>query len=396
MTILSLTYSAPIRRSRVAKALDFELLETAGAQYDSGAFLEAMQTVFRHLFPDAPPTDLAHQFSFTQGSSRVTTWIDDNVFIASVPLVRLPTGGGAIAALRYILTRINASGQLFQARLRGDDVHLEFRERLSALHPQKLLEVLRRMPVLADQHDDWMVSQFGAVPLERGPITELDDDELARAEAVWRAHWQDVEELLKEAQRKRSMWFLNETTSFGLSRIRFAVPLGGSVLPRLLESAGTFNDSNVDASKRETTLAKCIKEMKAITSEELRKSLGHTEHAISPYAEGTPRRIVEFFGPGHYMESIETYRTSGQSMDAALPLIGTYYYLLATHSWPTEIEEELKNALAAVSGKPWRDAANAMFAHAKSLVEQYGDDEEEEGEDDEDDDNDDAEQEAGQ
>jgi hypothetical protein len=394
MAISSLTYTPPIRRDAVGRTLDYHLLETAAEQYAAGEFLASAQTVFQHLFPDGEAPDLSKPFSFTQGSSLVTARIEDGVCFLSVPMVRLPAGGGGVAALRYVLTRINGSGQLAQARLHGEDVYLEFNEKLSALHPQKLIEVLRRMPVQADQHDDWMESQFGVTPLARATIESLAAAELEQAEQVWQAHWNDVEELLKEAQRKRSIWFLNEVTSFSLQRIRFTLPLGGSVLPRLLEGANTFNDADVDPRKRETTLAKCIKDMRAITGEELRRSLGHVEYAISPHAEGTPARLSNFFGPGNYTETIEKYRASGQYMEAALPLIGTYYYLLATHAWPDEIRDAMKGGLVASSGKPWRDAADLLRDHADELVERFGGEDEEA--DDADEDSDEAAAEGGE
>jgi len=396
MTITSLTYTSPIRRTAATTTLDFELLEAAIAHFEAGEFLEAAQKVFKHIVPNTP-VDLEHApVSFTQGSSRVSAKLTDGWLEITVPLVRLPAGGGAVAALRYALTSINGSGQLSQARLHGDDLFLEFRERLDALHPHKLVEVLRRMPMAADRHDDWMVGQFGATALDRGSIQPVTDDEANAASEIWKLHWNDVEELFKDAQRKRSVWFLNEVTAFTINRLRFALPLGGSLLPRLMESGNTFNDSDVDPMKRETALAKCIKEMKAISADELRKNLGHAEYAISPLAEGTGAKIGEFFIEGSYMESIDKYRHTGNPLEALIALTGTYYYLLATHAWDPEIEAALKAGLAAASGKPLREAANLMFDHATELAAAVADDDDDdEDEDDDDDDDDSDEEEAG-
>jgi hypothetical protein len=395
MTITSLTYTPPIRRSATATTLDFDLLEAAIAHFEAGEFLDAATDVFKHIVPGTP-VDLAHApVSFTQGSSRVTATLADGWLEITVPLVRLPAGGAAVAALRYALTSINGSGQLAQARLRGDDLFLEFRERLDALHPHKLVEVLRRTPMSADRHDDWMVGQFAAIALDRGSIQPVTDDEAAIAAEVWKQHWADVEELYKEAQRKRSVWFLNEVTAFTLNRLRFTMPLGGSLLPRLMEAGGTFNDSDIDPMKREAALAKCIKEMKAISADELRKNLGHAEYAINPLAEGDGDKITSFFVDGTYMETIDKYRTTGHPLEALLALVGTYYYLLAMHTWDPEIEAELKRGLAASSGKPLREAANLMFEHATELAEACGGDDDGEDGDDDDDDDDSDEEEAG-
>jgi hypothetical protein len=199
------TFTPPVRRRAVATTRDYEVLDTAIEQFDAGEHAAAVVSVFQHL---NLPVELDAGVVFAQGSSKVSARIVDRAFSLTVPVVKLPAGGAAIAALRYILTRINSTGQLYQARLHGDDVVLEFHERLAALHPRKLVEVLRRMPVEADSHDDWMIKEFGAQPLDRAPIQELTDDEAAVATEIWAAHWASVEELLKEVQRKRSMWLL--------------------------------------------------------------------------------------------------------------------------------------------------------------------------------------------
>ena len=389
MAITTLSYEAPVRRSTRRETLDYDLLDAAVTLHGEGRPLDALRKVFEHLFPGQPPPDLGKEpFSFTQGSSRVTTRIADDDVSITVPLVRLPAGGGAIAALRHVLSQISATGQLYQPRLHGDDIHLEFKERLTRTHPAKVLEVLRKMPVEADANDDLLIGEFGAQPLERGSIRPLDDAEAARAEKIWRAHWGEVEELVKECQRKRSMFFLNETTAYALHRITFALPLNGIVACRLEEAADTFNDANEDPVKREKVLAKCARDMKAVSGEELRKSLGHADYAISPLDDGTPSALSSYLGPGHYVDTIKKLRTTGKAFDAALALISTYNYLLARHTWPEAIEAELMAGLAEASGKPWKDAAKLLSDHAAALAEKFGATEDED--DDDDDENEDG------
>ena len=394
MAINSLTYEAPVRRSSSRPSLDYELLEAAVALADEGRPLESLLKVFEHLLPGEKVPDLATRaFSFTQGSSKVTTRIENDDVIIAVPLVKLPSDGRGIAALRHILTQISATGQLYQPRLSGDEVRLEFRDRLSRLHPAKVVEVLRAMPAEADENDDFLIGQFGAQPLDRGSVTPLDDAEFARADAMWRSHWNDVEELLKECQRKRSMFFLNEMTAYALHRVSFALPLCGFVGSKLSEYASTFNDSDYDPTKRETTLAKCAKEMKALSSEDLRKSMGHTTYAISPHAEGTGRVLDGYIGEGNYTETIERLRTTGKPFEAALALISTYNFLLSRYSWQEEIQTKLMEGLAAASGKPWKEAATILTEHAAAVVEEFVDEDDDDDEDDEDDDDEDGDEE---
>ena len=180
MTINSLSCPAPIRRTARIPKPDFELFDSAVDLFGEGKCLESLHKVLQHLFPDRTIPDLSSEtFAFPQGSSRVFVQLSQDELTIRVPLVRLPAGGKSTAALRFLLTRMSSSGQLHQPRLRGDDVFLEFRDRLSRLHPLKVIEVLRRMPTEADNNDDWMVDQFGALPFDREPIAELTEDELA-------------------------------------------------------------------------------------------------------------------------------------------------------------------------------------------------------------------------
>ncbi len=373
----SFTFAPAVKRQREFPPLDFELLERSYALAEEGRFLASVTKVLEHLFPEKRPVpDLtAAPFSFVQGSSRVTVRLEgegDAVELAiSVPLVQLPTGGATVAALRYLLTRISGSGQLHQPRLRGEAVTLEFRDLVARLHPTKLLEALRRMPLEADSADDWLIGQFSALPLERAEIAALSAEELERAMLIWRAHWDEVEELLKESQRKRSMFFLNELTAYSLYRLRYSLPMSGFVAAKLNEAAATFNDSEIDPLKREASLAKCAKEMKALSAEALTKSLGHAEYAISPLQEGKDEILTTYFKTGDYIKTIDKLRTTGKSLDAALALASTYSYLLGRFSWPAQMAKELEAGLLKISGLPWREAAGTLYAYSLELIKRY-------------------------
>lgn len=378
MTITSLSYAPPVRRRLRAPRVDYELLETAEQLAEQGQAVESIGKVLAHLFPLAAVPDLTQEpLTIVQGSSRVSLRIDGEHLVISVPVARLPDGGRAVAALRYVLTKISGSGQLHQPRLRGDELHLEFSDRLTRMHPAKLLEVLRRMPIEADRSDDWLADQFGATALDRAPIAALSADEIERCEALWRQHWADIEELVKEAQRKQSVFFLNEVTAFAIHRVALMFPLAGVLDARLQESAITFDNTQEQPLHREAALAKFAKEMRAIPSEELQKNLGHASYAISPLREGTEAMLTGYFDGGDYIETIDKLRGSGRSMEAALALMSTYTFLLARFSWPEPVEAELMGGLALASDRPWREAASLLFDHSQALIAKFGEPDEE-------------------
>lgn len=381
MGLSSLTYLAPVRRYVQPPRRDYERLEEALALAEAGRGADAVAAVLAHFFPDRALPDLKrHAFTFTQGSSRVSTRIEGDELLVVVPLVRLPTGGAAIAALRHVLTNISGTGQLHQPHLIGDELRLEYRDPLSRMHPAKLVEVLSRMATEADSTNDWLMGQFGATALERAPGDALDAIELERSQALWQLHWREVEALLKQSRRQQSLFLLNELTSYATQRVLFALPLIGVLALRLAEAASGFNDGEEEPLKRLAVLAKCVKEMKAVSPDELARCLVHAEYAISPRSEGTPAMLSRFLGPGPYREQIDQRRGSGQPLDATMALAATYYHLLTQSTWPDEVVAALQEGLAAASERPWREAATILFEHAATVVERFG------GDDDDDDD----------
>jgi hypothetical protein len=369
MPITSLVYTPPIRRPRRAARPDFQRFDEAQVLGDAGDNRAALHKIVAHLFPAVDVPDLATMpFTFSQGSSRVTLRIEGDELAIWAPLVKLPTGGRAVAALRYVLSEVSDVYHLHQPRLRGDDIHLEFREKLARLHPAKVLDVLRSLPVLADRCEDWLIGQFGALPLDRAPIEALGEEELQRADAEWRTHWSVIEELTTESQRNCSDFFLNSLAIYAIHRVRFVLPLRGFLCARLKEAAATFNDREVGTRKRQAALARFAGEMKSLPGEKLRGSLGHAEYGISVATEGTAKHLRDFLGPAEYSDAVDELRMAGRPMDAALALVGTYTYLLAAFEWPAPVEAALEDGLAKASGKPWREAAALLFEHGRELV----------------------------
>src|SRR5215471_9130460 len=113
MAISTITYAPPVRRSTRPANIDYEQFEAAVALSEEGRFGEALGKALAHLFPGAEIPELASTpFAFTQGSSRVSIQVDGADLVVSVPLVGLPAGGTAIAALRFVLTKMSSTGQL--------------------------------------------------------------------------------------------------------------------------------------------------------------------------------------------------------------------------------------------------------------------------------------------
>jgi len=373
MPIASLQLPQPIRRRHAIAPRDFGRRDRAIELYEAGEFHDSVCETLAYLLPGQGVPDLRREaFSFVQGSARVRIHIDGDEIVLCTVLAALNADSQATAALRFFLTRLSSTGQMFQPRLRGEEISLEFRDQLALMHPTKLIEVLQRMPMEADSNDSWMVTQFGVAIPDREPIAPLEDEEFARAIEIWNSHWNAVDELILESRRRRSVRFLDAVGSFAAYHLRYTLPLFGTIRARLNEGADDFTDRDEHPNKRDSALAKCIKDMRRCSEDELRQCLGHATYAINPLQEGTPSLLTSTLGSGNRMQTTGELRATGRSMEAALELISDYLELLAHYSWSPEVESALRVGLNLVSGKAWREAADVLWNHANATSRVFG------------------------
>jgi hypothetical protein len=375
MSIASLQLDPPIRRRLSVAPRDFARRDQAVAFYEAGQYLPAIHQILAYVLPTLPTPDLSlAPLCFVQGSARVRVQLesDQDTLVISTALLALGPDAQSTAALRYALTRLSSTGQLYQPRLRGELLSLEFSDQLALLHPLKLLEVLQRLPTEADYNDAWLQQRFGVAAPDREPIAALDEAEFAAALGIWNAHWTALEELQLESRRRRSLRFLDALGAYAANQLRYTLPLHGHLRATLAESAETYTNKDQNPNKRDAALAKCIKDMRQIDSAELRQCLGHANYAINPLQEGTPSLLTSILGTGPRMQSTGELRAAGRYLEAALELIADYLYLLADHSWPEDIDQTLQSGLQLASSKPWREAVDLLWNHANQTVRVHG------------------------
>lgn len=369
MGLATISYHASMVRRVVRAPVDIGKREAAIAAFDAGEVASAFGLTLSHVVPEVAPHG---PWRFVQGTSVLHVTLNDDVVLLRVPLVKLADNQHAVAAMRYLLTNVASAGQLGQPRLRADEVTIEYSAPLSQLHPDKLLELLHTMPSVADLVDDWLVAKFGAHPLERAPVTPLSEEEFATALAFWTTHWQEIDALVDEVQKRRSVWLLNEATALAVHRIRFTLPLMGYLAARLTEAAAAFNADDQEPKQRDAALAKFVREMLAVGPDELRACLGHETYFLDPQVPGESRVLLRYVA-GQYLDNVERFVEQGESMIAAISMISSAYFLLAQHSWPEPVAQALAQTLAAVVGKPWREAALTLLSVAKQIATAYAD-----------------------
>lgn len=386
MPLASLHCPPPLRHRLPLTPRDHARRDLAIELFDSQQYGQAVRETLRYLLADAASADFAgDDFHFVQGSARVHLRLDGDGLRITSTLATFTPQTQATAALRYFLTRLSATGQLFQPRLREGTVTLEFGDRLAMLHPLKLIEVLNKLPLEADRNDAWLASQFGVDTPDRETLAALDEPEFARARDIWHAHWSAVDELLGHSRRRRSLRFLGAIGALAANWPRYALPLTGALRARLYEAAEDFTDGDADPNKRESALAKCARDMRAVSDTDLRAGLGHARYAMQPLHEGSPSLLSSMLGGSERMQGLDELQSQGHALEAAAELISVYVYLLAHYAWPAEVDTALRAGLELASDKPWREAFALLSDHAHATARAYGshgeheDDEESEG-----------------
>ena len=383
MAIAGLVFPSPLQKRPTFVKQDYARRDQAIRLFESNQPLSAAHETLHYLNPSAGEFDLAKApLRWAQGTAQIQILLAGTRLSVKSQLIRVNAAQSNPAVLRYFLSKISNTGQLFQPRLSGDVLELAFSEELNLLHPQKLIEVLQKLPGIADSHDAWLCDELGADLSERAKLKALSASERKRALSFWTQHWRDMEALLLESRRRRSVQFLDSVGRLAINHVRYVLPLFGSLRHTLNQSADVFTDRDENPKVRENELARCIRTMQEATEVQLFSCLGHVNYAFSPWTPGSADVLRSAIGNVHHMHQSNELRLSGRALEATVGLVANFLYLLAYFAWPAPVERALRAALAAASNKPWQEAANIMWKHAQSIADKLGSSSDEESDDD--------------
>lgn len=370
MAISSLYLPPSLRRPIPFAPRDHLRRERAIELYEGGEHRAAIDEAIAYLLlPGQAAPDLSNApLCLVQGTARLRLQIEDGRLHGRAVLGRLGANASATAALRHFLSSVSGTGQLFQPRLRGDVVSLEFDERLTLLHPYKLTELVQRLAEAACNADSWLTEDFGMQPLDREALQPLEENEVRRATQIWSAHWAAVDLMVDEIRRHRSSAMLNRVADYAYSQVIYALPLNGALPERLHDANDIYGDREEQPAKRLAILAKSVKDARALPEAELVASFGHVGYAINPISEGNASLLAKVLGGTQREQAIADYHAAGHIFESALYQAVDYLYLLAWFVWPPAVETALREALDQASERPLREAADTLRTRATAIL----------------------------
>lgn len=377
MTLPSLSCPPTLRHSSPQFVRDYSRRDAALDRFHEGDHIASIREAIAFALPtvvtDGGELDLAARpLEFVQGSAKVRVAIvADQLTIAS-DIAELPASGKATAALRHMLTEVGSTGQYYQPRLYADTVRLEFSCPVGRLHPIKLIDAIEKLALEADRNDHWMSARFGVTMNHRALLSRLSPTELQTAKALWDAHWAGIEQLVSEVRRKRSMLLLEAVCGIASGHVRYLLPLQGELRRALEDDEDIYNDRDEHPDKRDAALAKAARRMRAVDAAALADGLGHAQYSVPTTNPERAPRISSVF-EGEHWGALANAKAAGRSMDVTLALVAGVLTLLTRSTWPDAIATELRAALDIAHNKPWRDAAEPLFAHVAKLRRDYGD-----------------------
>ncbi|HJU37923.1 MAG TPA: hypothetical protein VJ724_00010 [Tahibacter sp.] len=373
MSITSLYLPRPISRPPAHTPRDHARRDRAVELFERGERLAGIAEAIAYLVPGVVVPDLAREpLRLVQGSARLRLHVDGERLCLSTVLATLTPDSNAVAALRHFVSSVAGTGQLYQPRLRDDVVALEYADDLALMHPLKLIELLQSTAKEACEHDAWLVDSFGVAMSDREPIAPLAPDELDAACALWDAHWAATDAMLDELRRRRSTALLNTIAAYANSQIVYALPLHGSLREDLSEANDDYDDRDEHPTKRQAALEQCVKAMRQRTRDDLARSLGHATYAINPLHDGSPSLLTKVLSGAQREQTVGDLNAAGRTLESSLYQAVDYLYLLAYFVWPPAVAAALREPLDLASGRPLREAADVMRAHATALVRNFG------------------------
>lgn len=355
-------------------SVNMDLYKQSIDLYGEGKHLEAFHTFLRHFNPELLTkygNAEGTEFHIPHGSILVDIRIADSQMRICARFMSLPEKG-AVAMLRQVAGLNTNYFDLPYFRLDGEELHIEYRCRMDQSHPAKMYGVFRQICRAGDQYDDEFETKFGAQRIYEPQVRPYEASETDRVYDAVQVICRDALAAVKEYNgdnRPGYSWNMIDTAFYQISYV--ARPQG--------QFHNDLNKAVCDMD-RELPLAELV----AKGSEELRRIA-----AMSKQALAADLYYVDTFASTKCRSSLknvqgnfeDVYEKAEEAIGAenyeaaCVRLLYKFYEMYFYNDLQDDINGVVSKALAAASGKPWKEASEILYAAMECVMEDELEDE---------------------
>jgi len=306
------------------------------------------------------------EFNIPHGSVVVNIKIDDKNFSLNCPFLKLPATG-KIALMRRV-AEINFSDlELAKIVLKDDELNFKFECPLELCYPAKIYDVLRNVCFNADYYDDEFVTQFNAVRLKEPVITAYEAKILNNGYDQFAADIKECIEYAAYFESKRMTGYAWDAYAVFFRRAAYYLKPQGNVGNIIGTAVNRLNNNKVPMVDRINEAKKTVAQLQAITKEKLQEDLYYAEEFIPWKYYGKLENIQEYFEDAH--ETATSEFNKGEYMACTCTIQVSYFRMLYAYRLTPEIQKFVEYNLEHASGKPWKEAAEILYASLDKFME---------------------------
>ena len=356
----TLPYYEPIIKSTQSKA-DNDIVDECVELYEAGKTHESLLRLIdffnpelRQKYGNAEGTAL----HIPHGSIMVDILLgDDEVYIYSDFL--LVPDDQRLPMLRQVAEMNSSRLMLPRFVLTGDKLRIEYRCSTKQCHPYKIFTVLRNICMVGDRYDDEFCEKFGAKRCYTPHVMPYQPQEVDYIYDGIQTLCSQALEGVEKYSRQRFYGYAMQLLAATICQIYYMASPQGMLLNKINRTIGELSQDDIpilDQMKKGVT---ALREIQAISKQDLAHDLYHVEILASPNLRGTlqtlQKKLADVFKASLERVQFKDYEQS------ALRLLYVIYRLFYEYDIPDEINAVLAEGLKKASDKPFKDAAFALL-----------------------------------
>ena len=356
----TLPYYEPIIKSTQSKA-DNDIVDECVELYEAGKTRESLLRLidffnpeFRQKYGNAEGTAL----HIPHGSIMVDILLsDDEVYIYSDFL--LVPDDQRLPMLRQVAEMNSSRLMLPRFVLTGDKLRIEYRCSTRQCHPYKIFTVLRNICMVGDRYDDEFCEKFGAKRCYTPHVMPYQPQEVDYIYDGIQTLCSQALEGVEKYSRQRFYGYAMQLLAATICQIYYMASPQGMLLNKINRTIGELSQDDIpilDQMKKGVT---ALREIQAISKQDLAHDLYHVEILASPNLRGTlqtlQKKLADVFKASLERVQFKDYEQS------ALRLLYVIYRLFYEYDIPDDINAVLAEGLKKASDKPFKEAAFALL-----------------------------------
>ncbi len=356
----TLPYYEPIIKSTQSKSNN-DIVDECVELYEAGHSRESLLRLidffnpdFRQKYGNAEGTAL----HIPHGSIIVNILLsDDEVYIYSDFMIvpddqRLPM-------LRQVAEMNSSRLMLPRFVLTGNKLRIEYRCSTQQCHPYKIFTVLRNICMVGDRYDDEFGEKFGAKRCYAPHVMPYLQQEVDYIYDAIQTLCRQALEGVEKYSRQRFYGYAMQLLAATICQIYYLASPQGKLLNKINRTIGELSQDDIPILDQMKKGIDALREIQAISKDELARNLYHVEILASPNLRGTlqtlQKKLADVFKVALERVQFKDYEQS------ALQLLYVVYRLFYEYDIPDEINIVLAEGLKKASDKPFKDAAMALL-----------------------------------